>query len=992
MVCHFVALIGNVRVSGSVDSMAVASEGWSDVGEGLANGLSDKLDRTMQKTTEGMTVAIAALKEVEERLDAVQRGVELVQAWKNTSGAGSSKTPPVASGEGPFANASGTEVAKATKRLAREAAEDLAHFHGAIKAVLLQVKEWLVTFGDKMQATVEGFSAGIDVVQFLLDQIMSQLRSGGGNEQRMRYESYSLFDVSGTGKVSLADIQNVSRLYSIPALQGRKSKELFAKYDENGSGELSRQEFALFVHDEALPGVMAVVLRAYARRLSAVAGLMSSARMRDEIAYATMEYLRLACAKNMTKVGWIADALSNGSLPLAFAGDVLAQLALASEHPGKSLTAVNVGEILVDKMVAISPENVADIMALLANASAWESSGFSPGSQAPTVKRVTQWVTKASQAHHVVRLLFDSFGLPRPSRSTASGKSGAATRGRQEPRVAGRAEAAGDDEGALLQVARSGAETRQGGGARELSQGAGGVAVEVGPTGVASMEALWGEEHEEAAMLQRSSKKAALERGGGSSSKSASGVAATHGAQAGAELRAQLEALPRIAEVCVEHRKRQLRWKQQHQQREMRPQAGLLGLRSLEAGVGRSKQGALLPGLLLGGRSSPDASRVISAGVLAKPETLKFAQWLASNASHTAARINDQCFDYTLQSSEATQRVASQIMKMMKRFQSFLSMLQRYATPKAIDRLERFVEHFARRLQHDLVKGLEHAQSGKGNTSFPLLDEAIEEVSRVWHKAAPILSTMVSVLPMCIDDLKLARRAVSATAAGLKSTFVSLKGKAPPVFLGVAKAYKLVCVLYFVVFVLLTVALLFYAVWASGYWSGEEEQGGEGYEPPRTLLSRLRTCLASCGRCLEACDDRQVAFWSALLLMEVLWLVMFVASQGVLMVMGVRAFVAAGCKPVYILGDETLCTEALHFISTWLGTSDWIPGAPLGQVCGQKELLVCNILDARLGGAIRLAALGNTVAAFVTFQLIIETAVMHERHRCRVALEAEKSS
>merc|ERR1719327_2120903 len=94
---------------------------------------------------------------------------------------------------------------------------------------------------------------------------------------------------------------------------------------------------------------MTVVLRTYAKRLAEIAGVLSSARQRGEISEAIVDYLQLVVAKNQTKVGWIADRLGNGSLPVELTGDVLVGLCLSMDDPNKFTTA-DVGANVVGQM------------------------------------------------------------------------------------------------------------------------------------------------------------------------------------------------------------------------------------------------------------------------------------------------------------------------------------------------------------------------------------------------------------------------------------------------------------------------------------------------------------------------------------------------------------------------------------------------------------------------------------------------------------------
>merc|ERR1719223_2210067 len=206
----------------------------------------------------------------------------------------------------------------------------------------------------------------------------------------MVQQTFNLFDVQHSGFVTEDDLHDVAELYSIPALNGAKAEELVDKYDEDGDNQLDQKEFANFAEDTAVPGIMAVVLRAYAKKLAQASGNIASAKLRDEVAKGIVSYLQLVCAKNITKVGWVAQPLSNGSIPMAFTADLIAELALAVDNPN-SLTKADVGGMVVGAMLDFNASYIMDAIDLLSDPAFFEEEGLNPDTQPVIIERVTNW-------------------------------------------------------------------------------------------------------------------------------------------------------------------------------------------------------------------------------------------------------------------------------------------------------------------------------------------------------------------------------------------------------------------------------------------------------------------------------------------------------------------------------------------------------------------------------------------------------------------------
>mmetsp|Transcript_97086 Transcript_97086/g.274669 ORF Transcript_97086/g.274669 Transcript_97086/m.274669 type:complete len:1158 (+) Transcript_97086:91-3564(+) len=1098
--CHVCVLTGNFKTAGAMDQMGTSTHGWSRIGVGVAESLESELQHRMQNISQRLLDSLGHIGIVQDAIEAVLSmvGVEadgvleppesgdssdreasssvwLAAKRRHGGSAAAKEDVKVASAktaallqsatEGEGANITNTvsklypvvlnAVHHVLNSMVNKVSDLLAELLEKLKPALEEVGDLILKFGDKIQTGLSMFSVTVDRVQKLFDQIMAKLHGYGDNEDELLHETFNLFDVSNTGFVTTKDLQDVSRLYSITALQGSLAQKLVSKYDLDGDARLTMEELRMVVNDPAIPDSMTVVLRTYANRLAEVAGVVASARQRDEVANAVVDYLELVCAKNQTKVGWIAERLSNGSLPLEFTGDVLVELCLNIDDPNK-LTTADVGANFVGKMYDLDPENTLAALELLSNSTYWLSEGFEASDQPVCVKRVTEWVTNAS--------------------TITSARTSEAVKG-------------------------------------------------VGDSTVTEL-------------LRRSGE-----------------VLVHHDL---------LKAFPAILESqCEAGISKQLmaRHRDRMQQRGARFS---------------SKTSQLLLNQLLGGASPTDvgaptpAERAVKSGVLARPETLEFAQWLANNASHTATGFQEMCFNYSASSSNAVDSVASRIQGVVSETKGFIDMMMRYATPAAIERLEdqiaeftesaledvqsviekrvaslmgnssdvidaaiqrathkageqlgrmigrvvsspfaeaikepmeqlmgeivqnpkvgstlgdklgaevadavsnltgealaaktgdiletvvesaldkgsdifeagldsiagKFADSFGggrgesgllqqrgtpavseavRRLQQrrqerkkvsllqwqdraeaseleeaawaDLADGMQEADSVAQQPGF--VDKLPAAVSGAWEAIVNLLRSLMNLIPAAVQVLKNARREVSALASNLHNTFTTFQAKGPPVFQQAASLWRMVWSAYFMFLLPLNCLLVYYAMWSGGYFGGpkpiEEE---EVIEPPQTYGEKMRTCFRACSGCMRKCHDSQLGFWSVVILLEVVVLVIFAVSIVLGILGGVKVFVVQGCNEFYVLHDNVICTETLvnlrNFLGTFMLDSSMRPvqDIEIEEACGAYRLLTCDMIVDQMRTSTILTTAFSFLATLISLQLIIDSAVLHEQ-------------
>jgi hypothetical protein len=401
-------------------------------------------------------------------------------------------------------------------------------------------------------------------------------------------------------------------------------------------------------------------------------------------------------------------------------------------------------------------------------------------------------------------------------------------------------------------------------------------------------------------------------------------------------------------------------------------------------------------------------SMAVNKGQKALPVTLKFARYLASNASATAARFNRMAFDYSKESSNSLDSFATQIQAMIKKTQSFLHQMEEYSSETGIQRLENMTETFADQAGDDITRVLMKAVNKKVDALLAKADKALKKqfsvmqlitedededefsMSGIWGELNMVLTSLQLVLPSVVDNLKFARKEVSAVSKQLDTIFGAFQQKGPPIFNEVAALYSTLWTSYYLLFAILTVSVLFYGLWASGWFGGPTAAlADEDYVPPETFMDRVMACCNACQACCRGCQESDITFWSVILIMQVLVLVLFLVSILLCILAGVKAFLAAGCAQIYIVNDSKICTGVLGMIRRWLMSFLLEDPFLIHDACDAHTLLTCQLIGAKLKKSAVFTTVGSMMAAVFSFQMIIESAILHERARWRKIFDEE---
>jgi len=300
--------------------------------------------------------------------------------------------------------------------------------------------------------------------------------------------------------------------------------------------------------------------------------------------------------------------------------------------------------------------------------------------------------------------------------------------------------------------------------------------------------------------------------------------------------------------------------------------------------------------------------------------------------------------------------------------------MEKYASPRGVDLLKHLIFSFAENATHELVETCDKMirEGSHGASVIP--------ARGVWAKVLGLLREIEKVLPGVIDAMTAAQKTVSGFSSVLSSSFTVIEEKAPSGFYAGASLWKMIWVSYYVFYMAINLTLLIWILWFSGFLCSRPAPEQGEYEPPTTFKERMERCCASCNACFRSClQDSKACFWAVVILLEILVLVAFLLSLVMAILAGIKIFVHVGCAKVYILGDDTICSEMMVALGKWLESFLAKDVTTPLDVCEKRNLLVCELIGNALLKSCIFTVVGGLLGAFFNFQLIIETAILHEQ-------------
>merc|ERR1719181_283455 len=272
--------------------------------------------------------------------------------------------------------------------------------------------------------------------------------------------------------------------------------------------------------------------------------------------------------------------------------------------------------------------------------------------------------------------------------------------------------------------------------------------------------------------------------------------------------------------------------------------------------------------------------------------------------------------------------------------------------------------------------------TGQLSLQDPVADKVVDVVFDIFHTVKDLLDMMKSFLPTVIQDIKFAKKEVSAVASTLKSIFAIFKDKGEALFNEIASIYATIWTMYYLIFVFLTSLILFYAFWSYDWFKPSEHTVTVRPDP-----NMATECCLSFLDCLRDCSDTALCFWSCILISEVVILFMFIVSILFCVIAGIKAFIAFGCAQIYVLGDDHVCTNIMMGLREWLETFWKDMPSTIENACEADTLVACQAITNGLMTSAKQTVVGSFVAAIFSFQMLFLSAKLHERARYNHVIE-----
>jgi len=985
-----------------MNAIGSSTGGWSRVGLGLGRSLQEELAMVMDNVSEQLVDTINQTMAANDMIEVVlsvvgaeadQESEALLQmhaAQLPFLEGYTDRDPHADTGFGSALPAVITSsVGAVLENVMGRLVEMLDHFLVIIRPALEQVGEWILEFGDMIQNFVEGFSTTMDRVEGIFNELMSSLNGAGEGKEEMEYDTFTLFDASNSGGITAEDIADVARLYSITAFEGNAGAELHAEYDADGDGDVDEQEFSLLVEDERIPNIMSTVLRSYARRLTEVAGNVRDATRRDMVAFNVVKYFQLVCSKNATKVGWVSDTLANNSLPLAFSADIMIQLCLADDDPNV-LTTADVGEMVVGRMYELHPENTLAIFDLFSESEHWVSEGFNLNDQPVCMQRVTRWLTTAQggswpqnqgliQLHRRIagEAAHDQLALAQtdikdlvatmPAMAKAKGKATvhrygvkrmAAHHARRQARFK-----TSTQQKLLMKLLGGQAPTDGHGPQPSAAERALNSGVPAVPETL--QFALW-------LSWNASDTADRFQAQCFNYSSEASNALDSFATQ----VRGMTSRFTNVLNMLTEYSTPSGIDRLENQVRDFATTAANDVILVVEESLG---------GFL--NQSMPMIEEALGGAIQSAGEALgrQIGEALTPLADTLADSLGTIVGE-AVGDPAAGDLIGEQLGDMLG--ERIANLTSDALGEQIADVLSDTVDNALERLTDTLTDATADVRGDnpvllQSRARVAKLDQPDDDdaMSGVFQTLVNQLQQIQTILPIAIDTLQGASGQVSSVAANLDSIFEGFADKGPEIFASVAGYWNIIWGLYFGFFAALTLGILYYGFWASGYFGGPQPfAASQESEPPADLMGRITVTFKQCYHCFTGCHDSDLCFWSCILLMQVLILIIFIISLVLCIMAGVKAFLLSGCAQIYMLGDSTVCLETLGSLREWLaGFSVGGAGDALETVCDSESLLTCQLISQRMAQSTLLTTVFSFVAVILSMQLLIESACLHER-------------
>lgn len=1026
-------LVGNKWTADALSEIGVSTQGWSHVGTGIASALKSEIDVVMSNVSVTLLNSLDHVMAAQGNLEMVlsmvgnetdkaiakqpellllqehgpEKGLVLLQ---EVHGKNQSHVEALV----PVVLASVHQVLEVVMQKVEETMDMLLK---KLRPALEQVGKWIDQFGDKVIAGLQDFSTTLDKAQKIFDQVMAQLHGGGNNTDLMINQTWPIFDDDDSGAVSVTELQNVGQWFSISALQGDKPQSLIDKYDTSGDGEIGKKEFTKLVDDPSIPGSLSVILRKYAKRLAEIAGAVGQAYMRDDVAISVANYVKLVCAKNMTKVRWIADRLGNNSVPMDFTAAVFVEMCLTEDDPNAAVyTAADTGLLLTQAVYHLHPEAMTSSIDLVGNSSWWVSQGFNLQDQAKCAQKVATWIATAEKtttkkislldvSHSEALEVLDL--MPKAAFIMAEESAKLYRLERLQARQQRRQQIFASQTSQLLLTRLLGgvspSDTMSEDSESVVNQSAAGLPA--APETLEFAKFLSANATDRAKELQHycfdhsSESSNAIDDFASKIQAMLSKVTSfiqmmqKYSTPKGINdlenqvkdfLTKALQDVSKLVEEklggLVKMAAPQLDTAIHTAAHKAGEQIGAMIGKVISTPMIQALEGPLEEILAkqLGNGTANSIGMTLSSALGGEVSNLT-SKALGSKIGDALEGLVDEALDKAGEGLETLTKKLPQVPTAQLTAESMDAHLSNV-----------FDQPRQSRHQRAVMMMLQEAEKTA---------DISDTVSHAWQGIVNLLRSLANLLPQAVNTLKDARTEVSKLSSGLDSIFDVFGVKGPQIFNTVSKYYMTIWVAYFVFILPFCGFTLYYGLWANGWFGGPKPYPDEPEPPaPETLWQRFKLLFSKCFSFCTHCHDTGLCFWSVIIFMQVIVLVTFLICIVLALFAAVKAVIISGCEQVYILEDAGICESGLTTLRNFLtkmpiGNTIIYSDEDIAGACDANSLLTCELVAAKFTKSTIMTSVSSLLASIFSLQMLFNAATLHEqavwRRRAMAAKETK---
>eukprot|EP00913_Durusdinium_trenchii_P034221 g32026.t1 len=185
--CHVMVLVGNLYTSKMLSGIGRSASGWGSVASSVSYALDNELQPAMGNVTQWLSTAVDVIDEFEEGVD------NMLSLTGSTIDSTLKQYAPNMT-EAKFEAIARHHVEQVATKAMKKVEPLTYKVMDSLRPPLKQVNEWLGSFSEKIQDTLEEFGTVADRAQKLVDQVMTQVNSAGGMAEEMLWDTYHIFD------------------------------------------------------------------------------------------------------------------------------------------------------------------------------------------------------------------------------------------------------------------------------------------------------------------------------------------------------------------------------------------------------------------------------------------------------------------------------------------------------------------------------------------------------------------------------------------------------------------------------------------------------------------------------------------------------------------------------------------------------------------------------------------------------------------------------